>query len=98
MIFIIIFLSCIWGIILAQEVSPLNVLKDYLGLGSQRKTFSKIPIVDYLLFCLCKLINCPKCLSYHIFWISYLIIYGSWIGLIFGGVVYFLTGILQKII
>ena len=97
-IIIVMFFSIIWGVILATEITPWNTLKDMIGLGTDRKTFSDLPLVDFFLFMIWKLLNCPKCLSYHIFWISFLVLTGSWIGLIYGGVVYFLTGWFLKIV
>ena len=95
MILLIVLLSSLWGLLLAHD-SLLNQSKDYIGLGPERKTYSNYKLIDFILFMVWKLLNCPLCISYWIFSISYLIIYGTGWGFIYGIIVYYLTSLLQR--
>jgi len=95
-IILMIILSSCWGIVIVEEFIPLQQLKDKLGLGQQRKLYSQYIIIDYIIFIIWKVIGCPMCMSYHLFWISYLIIFGSFFGLILGVLPYFLTFFIKK--
>jgi len=98
MIILIYLFSCLWAILIAND-TLLNQFKTYLGLGPNMKaTSSEYKFIDFILFLIWKGWSCPLCLSYHLFWISYLIIYSSPMGLIYGIGAYYLTGILQKYI
>ena len=89
-------LSSLWGIVIVDEFQPFIQLKEFIGLGKRRRLFSGHIVLDYVFYLIWKVINCPMCMSYHIFWISYLIIYGSVLGIIFGVISYFLTFYITK--
>ena len=90
-IIIMLLLSSLWGIVVTEEFIPLQQLKDMIGLGLKRKLYSKYMVIDYIIFLLWKVSGCPMCASYWIFSITYLCLFGSFIGFIFGVISYFLT-------
>lgn len=96
MIILMILYSSLWAILLIDYLEPLKYVKNKLGLGSKRKLVSDRIFVDYFIYTIWKILNCPMCLSYHIFWITYLIYYGSLLGIILGVVCYFLTFIIKE--
>lgn len=53
--------------IIINQIDPLEWIKDKLGLGIVRKTFSKIKFIDIIIYSIHKILNCVGCLSY---WIS----------------------------
>ena len=76
-------LSSIWGIFLVD---------DFLKIPNNVKS-------DYLIVnIIIQMFRCPLCVSAHLFWISYLIIYGSMFGFILCPVVYYITFLLEKYI
>jgi hypothetical protein len=87
--------SC-WAIIIVDYFEPFDFLKKRIGLGRVRKIKSDRPIIDALIYTIHKILNCSFCLSYHIFWISYLIYFGSPLGLILGVFCYFITHIIKN--
>lgn len=94
---ILMFILCsLWGIIVVDEFQPFQQIKEKIGLGTKRKLFSGYIVVDYIIFLIYKVINCPMCLSYHFFWITYLIVYGSVLGIFLGAISYFLTFYIKK--
>jgi hypothetical protein len=80
-ILLMILMSSLWGIILVDDLLKLP-----------EKMYSKYLIIDLVI----KLFKCPLCASAHLFWISYLIIYGSLFGFILCPIPYFLTFLLKK--
>jgi hypothetical protein len=89
-------LSCLWAILMIDYLEPFIYIKNKLGLGYKRKLYSDIKIINLLIYTIWKVLNCPMCLSYHLFWISYLIYYQSPFGIILGVVCYFLTFIIKE--
>jgi hypothetical protein len=80
-IFLIIFLSSLWGIVISEDLLgiPANIKSDYL-------------LIDVLI----KLLRCPMCLSYHISWVSWLVILGNFWGILICIVTYWLTYLIKK--
>ena len=95
MILLIGILSILWAICISREIVPLEVFKDWVGLGKERKSFSEIPLIDFVLFCIHKLLNCSKCLSYWVFSISFMVIFGGGYGFLLGIIIYYITGWVQ---
>ena len=92
---LILLFSILWATLLTTD-TLICQWKESIGMGRIRNTYSEIKWIDVILFLIWRLINCPLCLSYHIFWISYLILLHSPMGLIYGILAYYLTGYLQK--
>jgi hypothetical protein len=97
MIILIMFLCSFWGIILVNDVILIKI-RNYFGFGPQRMVFSQVKWVDFILFCVHKFWNCPRCLSFWMFFTTYLVIYNSFLGFFIGIFVYYLTYFIQKII
>lgn len=104
MIFVIIFLSCLWSILLVDYFDPYKQILKIFGLyyidteeGPMRHLVSFNPIKDFFLFCITKMFNCSMCMSA---WISAIVILclGSWTGFILMPVAYFTTMLLKKIL
>jgi len=95
-IIIMLVLSSLWSLIINDYLSPLLQLKDAIGMGRNRTVVSDYIVLDYILYLIHKLINCSMCLSFHIFWISYLIIYDSWFGIMLAPISYFITFIIKE--
>jgi hypothetical protein len=73
--------SSLWGILIVEDL--LNIPKN---LKSDYK------IVNFFL----KMFRCPLCVSAHIFWISYIIMFGSLLGFYLCPIVYYLTYLIKK--
>lgn len=89
-------LSSCWSIVIVNYFEPLQQIKDRVGLGRKRQLKSDRNIIDYIIYIVWKVLNCPNCMSYHIFWISYLISYSSLFGIILGVFCYFITHIIKE--
>ncbi len=87
-IMILILLSSLWGILIVED----------LQFNMKKRIWSNYWFLDYLLFLAFKLSNCPLCLSAHIFWITYLILYHSLFGFVLCPIVYFATFLIKKYI
>ena len=85
-----------WAVIFVRELIPVKQIKEVIGMGNVRRLKSEYFIVDYTLFLIHKVINCPMCLSYHMFWFVYILLFGSCFGFILGAIPYFLTYYLEK--
>lgn len=92
---IIMIISSCWALLL-QEFQPYRALLTYLKIGEVRKIISDYWLIDYLLFLIWKVCNCSLCMSAHIFWLTVLILTGSFIGVYLCPVVYFLTFWMNK--
>jgi len=97
--------SSLWSMILIEYFDPFIQLRKIMGFyyhetdtGLMRHLTAFNPFMDFILHCLTKLLNCSLCMSYWIFAISYLIIFSSGMGFLFGAGVYFLTMIIKKIL
>ena len=93
-----ILLSSLWAILIVEELTPYQQLTNYIGLGPIRRLKSEYDVVDYILFLIWKLLNCPMCMSAHLFWITYLIAFSSLFGLLLCPIPYFMTFIIKKYI
>jgi len=110
-IILIALLSSLWSILLVDYFDPYKFILNKLGLyyknvyNEEMKKIEQVrnwtsfnPWLDYIFYFITKLFNCALCLSYWIFSFSILILCSSFMGFIFGVVIYFLTMLIQKII
>ena len=96
MIILIILLCSLWAIVLTDYLEPFLKFKEKIGLGSIRKLKSDITLIDNLIYTVWYILHCPMCLSYHMFWIVYLILFNSFFGIILGVICYFLTYVIRE--
>jgi hypothetical protein len=95
---ILMILSSLWAILIVEDFKLYRQLLNYIGIGEHRTIFSLIKPIDFVIDTIHKLLNCPLCLSAHAFWITYLILTGSFIGFILCPIPYFLTFLFKKYI
>ena len=75
------------GAILCDGVEPLEQLKEKIGFGKERKLKHKNKIIDYILYFIHHLLNCP-CMSFWIGWYVH--------GFLVGFLCYFIASIMYK--
>lgn len=80
-IILLMLLSALWGILIVEDI-----------LRIPDKLYSQNKIINFFV----TMLKCPNCTGAHIFWISYLIIYGSLFGFLLCPIVYFLVFLLKK--
>jgi hypothetical protein len=87
-----------WGIILADELQPLKnirteIINNTMHTGDSGRWSLWKSVVLYFV----QAIDCSKCLSYHLFWITWLVLYGNFYGIVCGVGSYFLTFAFKKL-
>lgn len=75
--------------IIANQIDPLEWIKNKLGIGYKREIYSRYKFIDLILYTIHKLINCNSCLS---FWIT-IIYYWSIEGIFYGFISYALSAL-----
>ena len=95
MILLLLLCSC-WAIVLVDYFEPIQYFKLKFGLSQKRLLKSDRRIVDILIYTIWKILNCPSCMSYHLYWISSLVFYGNIYGIFYGILCYFITFIIKE--
>jgi len=91
-LFILILIS-IASNILANDIDPLQWIKNKLGVGPRRELKSDYFIVDTIAYSIWKLLNCNSCLAY---WITFVFFLPALDGLYLGLISYALSAWLYK--
>ena len=89
-------LSSLWSLLIMDFFTPFRHFKESLGLGYTRTLKSDYILLEYVIYVIHKVLNCAGCLSAHIFWITYLITYGSFYGMLLCPIVFFLTFVIKE--
>ena len=89
-------LCSLWTLLIFDWVPLFRTIKNNMGLGDERKLTSDFALVDFSIYIVWKIISCSSCFSAHLFWIVYLIMTGSFIGILLCPIVYFLTFIIRE--
>lgn len=80
-IILLMLLSALWGILIVEDLLKIP---------------DKLHSTYFLVNLIINALKCPNCTGAHIFWISYLIIYGSLFGFLLCPIVFFLVFLLKK--
>lgn len=74
-----------------------NIIVYDLPFKIQRYT-SKNKVIRCLLYIIYKVFTCVNCLSYHMTWITFVILWSSPMGFIYGFITYLLSSIVDRLL
>ena len=85
-----------FSLIFTYDFEPWIWVRKRLQLYTPRYLKSRNKFVDGVIFTIWKPLNCAPCLSYHLTWILFLILFQSYIGFLIGLGTYCITKLIYK--
>jgi hypothetical protein len=86
-----------WGNIIASQITPIEYVKNMMGIGQNRKLYSTLRVMDNIIYFIHKLINCSLCIGFHLTWLHYYI-YKIPTPILIGGIVYIVSKKIKEIL
>ena len=91
-------MASLWAILIVEDFTIWRQVLDYIGLGYERKIGSQYSIIDFIIFIIWKVNNCPGCFSAWSCGFIWLIIIGNFWGFAMMPVSYFITFFIKKLL